>query len=598
MVKRGFTAILVLLVLSICSINIAFASTISYSNQTNKMEPIVEDVKKYTKGTYDTYILRNNANFKIQIADGVHMVPFNTLGKGQYTDTEILKIINTRDPQYIKEAISTVYDAYQYFYLSQFKSLPSDHFKIKDEEGLSWEVHKTGEEAILTNEGDCSGFAALLNYLIEDDYDEAGYFSYNQYDGNGHVLNYIKKDNKYYFIDMTNMNLAITETGKLPNTLDLACRGNLHEADSLKAYIEFYRTMINDKALTFNLSKGNEVQAIASYIKEDIRYYEIPETYDFQLVADYSNGKIKIIRSNGKIDNVKWNNYPKVLNNRELIGDIYIRYDVRISEYAQYDWGNYDLYLLTDGDLPVELNSLNVKYYDNQNKIIFEDFLGQEELLTHYPNLTIRKENGRGIRIGFASLAQLIKNHKLAYAIIQVDAVDLNNNKINKSFKIDLSKYDKGYVNINKNNMSSPYDMDTLRYNAEFRIPITNGVYWVPVNTLGLPNTSMERIKKLYEDYRYSNPEKIKEEIDSLYEALLFIKLTDKIAGDANIKIHEDSLYWEHHMPGEVAIYAQDMNCASLSDLLYYLLKDDYDEVGFIWLSQSDGQGHVFNYIK
>jgi hypothetical protein len=29
-----------------------------------------------------------------------------------------------------------------------------------------------------------------------------------------------------------------------------------------------------------------------------------------------------------------------------------------------------------------------------------------------------------------------------------------------------------------------------------------------------------------------------------------------------------------------------------------YLLKDDYDEVGFMQYSQKDGSGHVFNYIK
>lgn len=592
-------------ILTIFMINSMFrdigSSTLKFSNENKKsinysVNEIVEDVERYTRGTNDIFILRNNADFKINLYNGVSMVPFNTLGKGKYTDTEILSIINTRDPIYIKEAISTVYDAYQYFFLSQFKSLPSDYIEIRDENMHDWQFHKTGVEALLTNEGDCSGFAALMNYLIEDDYSETGYFSFNQYDGNGHVINYIKENGKYYFVDMTYINLAITETGNLPSVRDEAVQGNLHEANSLESYIEFYRAMINNEALIFYLSRGNDVPEIATYMEnDDIRYYKISEEYDQNLVADYSQGKIKVLKVKKINREIRWNDNPTKLYNRELIGDLDIRYDVRISEYVQDGRGGCDIYFITDGDIPVELRRFDVEYYNKENKIIYKDSKEQQDLFIHYPNLIVKKENLRGVRIGLHDLHNIIKN--LEYGILKVNAVDLNNNKISKSFKIDLSQFTKGFNNPNV--LSSPYDISTLKYNADYEIPVTNGVNWVPLNTLGQPNTSIRELMDLYRDYSVSDPERIKKEIDSLYEAITYIKVSNKKMGNVvNINILENNIRWEHHMPGQVSIYDEETNCASSSNLLRYLLEDDYDEVGYIMYSHSNAGGHVFNYIK
>lgn len=139
----------------------------------------------------------------------------------------------------------------------------------------------------------------------------------------------------------------------------------------------------------------------------------------------------------------------------------------------------------------------------------------------------------------------------------------------------------------------SEYDTETLRYDANFRVNVAEGVSWVPVNTLGKPNMTSEEIEALDRD-----PEKLKEKLNTLYAVIQYIQVADFRSADDNIWIDEDGIGWEHHKPGEMAIITNEGCCATISNLMNFLLEGDYEEVGFIAYSQSDGGGHVFNYIE
>jgi len=139
----------------------------------------------------------------------------------------------------------------------------------------------------------------------------------------------------------------------------------------------------------------------------------------------------------------------------------------------------------------------------------------------------------------------------------------------------------------------SEYDTETLRYNANFSVKVADGVNWVPVNTLGKPNMTSEEIEALGRD-----PEKLKEKLNTLYAVIQYIQVADFRSADDNIRIEESGISWQHQKPGEMAIITNEGCCATISNLLNFLLEGDYEEVGFIAYSQSDGGGHVFNYIE
>lgn len=139
----------------------------------------------------------------------------------------------------------------------------------------------------------------------------------------------------------------------------------------------------------------------------------------------------------------------------------------------------------------------------------------------------------------------------------------------------------------------SEYDTETLRYNANFKVKVAEGVNWVPANTLGKPNITAEEIEALGRD-----PDKLKEKLNTLYDVIQYIQVADFRSADDNIRIEESGISWQHQKPGEMAIITNEGCCATISNLLNFLLEGDYEEVGFIAYSQSDGGGHVFNYIE
>ena len=136
-------------------------------------------------------------------------------------------------------------------------------------------------------------------------------------------------------------------------------------------------------------------------------------------------------------------------------------------------------------------------------------------------------------------------------------------------------------------------DNDTMRHDAEFSVKVADGVYWVPANALGSSSYTNAQIQSMLTD----TPEEKQTKIDTLYEALQLFQIGSFYGSDDNVRIMENGYSWEHHKPGYDAVRTNHGCCASCTDWLNYILKDDYDELGFIGTSQLTG-GHVFNYIK
>ena len=133
-----------------------------------------------------------------------------------------------------------------------------------------------------------------------------------------------------------------------------------------------------------------------------------------------------------------------------------------------------------------------------------------------------------------------------------------------------------------------------LRHDASFSVQVAEGVCWVLANTLGASRYTNAQIQAMLTD----TPEQKQAKIGTLYEALQLYQIGGFYASDDNVQDDRDGCLWEYHKPGYDAVRTNNGCCATSADWLNYILKDDYDKVGFISTMQADGGGHVYNYIK
>ncbi len=181
---------------------------------------------------------------------------------------------------------------------------------------------------------------------------------------------------------------------------------------------------------------------------------------------------------------------------------------------------------------------------------------------------------------------------ELKHLVFILKGKDDNGNGVEFKYCLDFTTDEipeKIYARENYN-----YDTHNLRYGADFEKRVTGGVYWVPVNTLGKSSYKNDEIAEMVNN----SPETKASKIDTLYEALQLFQISNFKTANDNQKIREGDINWEHHKPGYHAVRTNEGCCATSSNWLNYILKDDYEEVGFIAFSESDGSGHVFNYIK
>lgn len=121
------------------------------------------------------------------------------LGMPKLSKEEIDELVGA-EPQIIQEKISTVYDFIQYMESAGYRSVSGDtHIEGKV---YNWSFNRPALSTIKVNEGNCGATSNLANYILKDDYDEVGFVFFSADSGQGgHIINYIKQDEKYYVID-------------------------------------------------------------------------------------------------------------------------------------------------------------------------------------------------------------------------------------------------------------------------------------------------------------------------------------------------------------------------------------------------------------
>ena len=227
----------------------------------------------YNEGdTQDTWNLRSDASFEVQVAEGVWWVPANTLGKSRYTNKQIAAIVN-ENPKVKKALIGNLYEAIQLFQICDFTTdTREDHFNVRVEDpvlGYDWEKHCPGYYAVSLNRGNCSTDTNWLIYLLNDDYEEWGTFNMSDADGSGHVINYFFFDGYYYFIDMTHYrndfrNSAVENGDYRAYRNTDVLLGNIHKTVSPEAYVKYYLQEANNPPSLFYTVKGHEVADLTS----------------------------------------------------------------------------------------------------------------------------------------------------------------------------------------------------------------------------------------------------------------------------------------------------------------------------------------------
>lgn len=138
------------------------------------------------------------------------------------------------------------------------------------------------------------------------------------------------------------------------------------------------------------------------------------------------------------------------------------------------------------------------------------------------------------------------------------------------------------------------YDSQNLRRGAVFEVPAADDVWWVPAVSLGDTRYTNAEIAAMAAE----SPEEKQRKLATLYEAVQMFQISGFAEADDNVRIRENGVNWEHHKPGFHAVRTNEGCCASDANWLNYILHGDYDEVGFLAWSRTDGSGHIINYIR
>lgn len=148
------------------------------------------------------------------------------------------------------------------------------------------------------------------------------------------------------------------------------------------------------------------------------------------------------------------------------------------------------------------------------------------------------------------------------------------------------------------------YNIQGLRVNADFKVDlgewwskVERGTYWVPAAKLGTPDLTKDKINELA-----GKPEQARKEIDVLYEALAFMHIALNPSSGNFKKRGPNGIHWQFPKPAKLAIEDGKANCAASSNIIRYLLEEDYEEVGFVWrhttFSTESPSGHCTSYVK
>lgn len=198
---------------------------------------------------FSSKILQKTPLFNCELYHDVFWVPVEILGSGTYTESEY-RILADSTPERKKQSVRTLYDAIALFLASEFHyCLDGEHFQ---NEGIIWEFHKPGYYAVKINCGDCADCSSWFQYIIDGRYEESGRLYMIRDTGSGHIINYIKQEGWYYFVDFENY------TDFLMNSI----------CDQTGNRIDYLRS----KYLTAVLMRSRKIESYVSFIKRYTRH--------------------------------------------------------------------------------------------------------------------------------------------------------------------------------------------------------------------------------------------------------------------------------------------------------------------------------------
>ena len=214
----------------------------------------------------DTINLRDSASFEIEVSQNVFWIPANTLGHTRYTDEDIKSIL-LLNPSEKKQEISNLYEAMQLYQASRFNGVIDNVRVLEEETAVMWVFHKNGFDAVRTNEGCCAADSNWLSYILSGRYDEIGCFGFCQSDGNGHITNYIKQGEWYYFLDMMmqrhdSVSNTVIESGNIDDFHNNEAFGYIYKAKGYDDYIKYCLSIYTDPPVLFYRTKNPECLAI------------------------------------------------------------------------------------------------------------------------------------------------------------------------------------------------------------------------------------------------------------------------------------------------------------------------------------------------
>ena len=236
----------------------------------------------YKDSGKDLSLLRHDAAYSIEVFNGVFWVPAVSLGESRYTNAEIAAMLDD-SPEEKQAKIGTLYEALQLYQIGDFRSA-DDNVRIS-ENGIDWEYHTPGRNAVINNCGCCATDSAWLRYLLDGDYDEIGYITTSQRDGSGHVYNYIQNDGWYYIIDLTHYRndwiATIEENGDMAAySRSDRVLGNIHRTKDLASFVNYVQDAFNDPpGLMFRLT-CEDVTPLDGVRSQDGVTIVRPESYE------------------------------------------------------------------------------------------------------------------------------------------------------------------------------------------------------------------------------------------------------------------------------------------------------------------------------
>lgn len=137
-------------------------------------------------------------------------------------------------------------------------------------------------------------------------------------------------------------------------------------------------------------------------------------------------------------------------------------------------------------------------------------------------------------------------------------------------------------------------DIGQYSNSIQFETEVYNGVYWIPINTLGSSRYSNEEMAEISK----MSMEKKRKHIGNLYEAVQLFQVSEFQGISDNKDYWIDNIHWQTHKSPEKAVLSNEGCCATDTNWLAYFINDKYDSVGSFCYACRDGNGHITTYIR